>query len=184
MKKLFLVLSLFLTFLTPAFCADYAQIYEELNTSDFEYIFGLDPYQAEDYKKYYASPYPLLRLGVDFYFKNLVIPRGYYLLTPREKEGVNYVLFKQGGKVVFVIPAYKTELVEPMFYDKHVPQIKKGPWTKFCEGMSHLVGKMSDDSKRAEMPKAYITVDEVGGEFWELILYYGTQKYYLLFKKG
>ena len=35
---------------------DYEKIYENLEEADFEYIFGIDPNQADDYTKYMYSP--------------------------------------------------------------------------------------------------------------------------------
>lgn len=64
---------------------DFQKIYDELEPANFEYIFGIDPYQAEEYKQYMFSPYPLMRTGVNFIFKETVIPPGFYLLTPRKK---------------------------------------------------------------------------------------------------
>lgn len=183
-KNLFYIILIFC--LSFGFCCaeeDYFRIYEELQPADFSYIFGIDPYQNEDYVRYKLSPYPLLRTGVDFRFKDIVIPNGYYLLTPRRQNDRDYVLFKQNGKVVFIIPVYKKELVEPGFYKKHVPQVKKNLWNKTGDMLSNLVGRISKDSKRTPPPKAYIEVNEVQNTFWELILYYGTQKYYLLFLK-
>ena len=46
----------------------YAEIYESLEPAHFEYMFGIDPYQAEDYTKYMYSPYPLFRVGLPFIF--------------------------------------------------------------------------------------------------------------------
>ena len=83
---------------------NYNEIYDNLEEADFDYIFGIDPYQAEDYKVYMRSPYPLFRSGVNLIFKSKTIPPGYYLLTPREKNGKTYVLFKENGRVSFVIP--------------------------------------------------------------------------------
>ena len=182
MKKLLLILSIFFMGVS-CIAQDYDSIYENLKEADFEYVFGIDPFQAEDYVKYNASPYPLLRLGVDYKFKDTVIERGYYLLTPREKNGQDYVLFKQEGRVKYIIPVYKKELVDVDFYQKHVPSIKKGPWSRFCDNMSKTVGKISKQSKRSELPKAYIEADEIGNRYWQLFLYYDTQKYYMLFEK-
>lgn len=187
MKKAFFItfLILFLGLLNPSYAADdYQAIYDNLEVPDFEYIFGIDPHQTEDYSKYLTSPYPLFRLGVDLRFKNTVIERGYYLLTPRAKKGRDYVLFKQGGKVVHTIPVYKKELVDPMFYKQHVPVPKETLWQKFCQKTSNLVGHISKDSKRKPLPKAYIEMDEIGQDFWEVILYYDVYEYHLLFKKN
>ena len=97
---------------------DYASIYESLDEADFEYIFGIDPYQADEYTVYMHSPYPLFRTGVQLIFKSKTINPGYYLLTPREKEGKTYVLFKENGRVSYVIPVYKEDIVPETFYEE------------------------------------------------------------------
>jgi len=162
----------------------YRGIYESLAPADFEYIFDLDPFQPEEYQKYLASPYPLLRNGTDFTFKDKTIPPGYYLLTPRKKDGVQYVLFKQEGKVRYIIPTYKTELVEPLFYERHVPTPKKTVWDKMGDFGNKFVAKTAKNSKRTAPPKAYIDVNEIGNEFWEVILYYDSQKYFMIFERN
>ena len=80
---------------------NFDEIYEQLEEPDFDYIFGIDPHQADDYTKYMYSPYPLFRLGVDIIFKSKTITQGYYLLTPREKNGKTYVLFKENGRTSY-----------------------------------------------------------------------------------
>ncbi len=162
---------------------DFDAIYENLQPANFDYIFGIDPYQTEDYVRYKLSPYPLLRTGVDFKFKDTIIPNGYYLLTPRIYNKREYILFKQGGKVMYVIPVYKKEIVEPGFYKMHVPQVKKNLWNKAGEKLTNLVGRISKDSKRTPPPQAYIDVNDIQNKYWQLILYYGGHKYYLLFSK-
>ncbi len=187
MKKAFFITFsfLFLGLFNLSYAADdYQAIYDNLAVPDFEYIFGIDPHQTEDYSKYLTSPYPLFRLGVDLRLKDIIIQRGYYLLTPREKNGSPYVLFKQGGKVVYTVPVYKKQLVDPTFYKQHVPMPKETAWQKFCKKSSNLVGRVSKDSKRKPLPQAYIEMDEIGQNFWEVILYYDIYEYHLLFKKN
>jgi len=96
---------------------DYDEVYSKLEEADFEYIFGLDPHQADDYTKYMFSPYPLFRSGVNLIFKTKTIPPGYYLLTPREKNGKTYILFKENGRVSYTIPVYDEDIVPETFYN-------------------------------------------------------------------
>ena len=71
---------------------NYEKIYSQLQEPDFDYIFGIDPHQTDEYTVYMRSPYPLFRSGVNLIFKSKTIPPGYYLLTPREKNGKTYIL--------------------------------------------------------------------------------------------
>ena len=104
--------------------ANYDEIYSTLEEVDFEYIFGIDPHQADEYTKYMYSPYPLFRSGVDLIFKSKKIPAGYYLLTPREKNGKTYVLFKENGRVSYIVPVYKEDVVLETFYEEKFPHPK------------------------------------------------------------
>lgn len=164
--------------------SDYEEIYDNLSEPDFDYIFGLDPYQADDYTKYMYSPYPLFRSGVTLVFKSKVIPPGYYLLTPREKNGQTWVLFKENGKIAYVIPVYKEDVVLETFYEDKFPH----PKLTFTQSMGKkamgLIGtKWGHKNKRTPIPQSYVEFDD-RGEFWDMALYYGSKKYYLLFKKG
>jgi hypothetical protein len=144
LKKAFFItfLTLFLGLFNLSYSAeDYQTIYDNLEMPDFEYIFGIDPYQTEDYSKYLTSPYPLFRLGVDLRLKNTVIGRGYYLLTPRAKKGSDYVLFKQGGKVVHTIPVYKKELVDACFINNMYQCRKKPSGRNFAKKQAILWGE-------------------------------------------
>ncbi len=191
MKKFLKTLILLIIF-AAAFCLpSYAgeketceEIYNKLENADFEYIFGIDPYQAEDYTKYMYSPYPLFRVGVPFIFKDIEIKPGYYILTPRKKDGRTYVLFKEQGRVKYIIPVYETDLVDPLFYDQYIPEKKKGFWERRREGASNFIGRLfPKKTQRMPAPKAYIEVNDIDREFYQVILYYGTQKYYMIFKQ-
>lgn len=163
---------------------DYEEIYENLVEADFDYIFGLDPYQADDYTKYMYSPYPLFRSGVNLVFKSKTIPPGYYLLTPRERDGKTWVLFKENGKISYVIPVYKEDVVLETFYEDKFPHPKLNTWQKLSKKTMGLIGtKWGHKNQRTPIPEAYVEFDD-RGVFWDMILYYGNKKYYLLFKKG
>ena len=163
---------------------DYASIYESLDEADFEYIFGIDPYQADEYTVYMHSPYPLFRTGVQLIFKSKTINPGYYLLTPREKEGKTYVLFKENGRVSYVIPVYKEDIVPETFYEEKFPHPKPNAYEKVKKKTMDFIGtKWGKKNQRTPIPNAYIEFDDVG-EYWNMILYYGFKKYYLVFKKA
>ncbi len=163
---------------------DFEKIYNELEGADFEYIFGIDPYQAEEYTKYMFSPYPLMRTGVNFIFKDTIIPPGYYLLTPRKYKGRSYVLFKEEGRVKYVIPCYNVDITTEEFYDQYIEKPKKTKWQKFKTKVADTVGTMfPEKTQRKPIPKSYMEINDIDGEFFQVILYYGTGKYFLIFKQ-
>lgn len=163
---------------------DFQKIYDELEPANFEYIFGIDPYQAEEYTKYMFSPYPLLRTGVNFIFKETIIPPGYYLLTPRKYEGRTYVLFKEQGRVKYMIPAYNVDLTTEEFYDENIPKPKMSKWKKVKTGIADTIGTMfPKKTQRMPIPKSYMEINDIDGEFYQVILYYETKKYFLIFKQ-
>ena len=169
----------------PAFAdEDFQKIYDELENPNFEYIFGIDPFQSEDYTKYMFSPYPLFRSGTTFIFKDIKIPPGYYLLTPRKHEGKTYVLFKEQGRVKYMIPTYNVDITTEEFYDEYIPKPKASAWKKFKTAIADTVGTMfPKKTQRKPIPNSYMEINDIDGEFWQIILYYGTGKYYLIFKQ-
>ena len=162
---------------------NYDEIYSNLEEADFDYIFGLDPHQADDYTKYMHSPYPLFRSGVNLIFKSKKIPAGYYLLTPREKNGQTYILFKENGRISYVIPVYEEDIVPEGFYEEKFPQPKPTTGEKIKKKTLDFIGtKWGHKNQRTPIPQAYIEFNDVG-IYWDMILYYGNKKYNLLFKK-
>ena len=189
LKNTFILLAFICTmaFMVPLYANEkdtYEEIYNKLEPADFEYMFGIDPYQAEDYTKYMYSPYPLFRVGVPFVFKDIKIEPGYYILTPRKRDGKNFVLFKENGRVKYLIPVYETDLVAPMFYDQYIPERKRGFCDKLGNGFSNTISRIfPKKTQRMPAPKAYIEVNDIEREFYQVILYYGEQKYYMIFKQ-
>ena len=162
---------------------NYDEIYEQLEEADFDYIFGIDPHQTDEYTKYMYSPYPLFRTGVNIIFKTKKIPPGYYLLTPREKNGKTYVLFKENGRVSYTIPVYKEDVIPETFYEEKFPHPKPTKVEKFKKKTMDFIGtKWGHRNQRTPIPQAYIEFNDEG-VYWDMILYYGFKKYYLLFKK-
>ena len=162
---------------------DYDEIYSELEEADFDYLFGIDPHQADDYTKYMHSPYPLFRSGVNLVFKSKTIPPGYYLLTPRKKNGKTYILFKENGKISYVVPAYNEDIVAETFYEEKFPHPKPTTIEKIKKNTMNFIGtKWGHKNQRTPIPQAYIEFNDAG-IYWDMILYYGMKKYYLLFKK-
>ena len=103
---------------------DYAGIYNSLEPAKHSYMHDIDPDQFYDMKDATWAPYPLLRLNSYIYFKDRAIEPGYYLLTPREHKDKWYMLFKQNGKVMHIIPVYERDITPEFFYEKHLPKPK------------------------------------------------------------
>ena len=161
---------------------NYAQIYNNLSPADFSYLHNIDPDQYYDMKDTAWSVYPLLRLISPIYFKNATIEPGYYLLTPREHDGKWYILFKQNGVVVHIIPAYESDYTPESFYDEHIPQPKLTRSQKIHMGVLKFLGDHVDSSKRREPVKSYLEVNDLENYFVSIIIYYGGHKYSTIFR--
>ena len=93
------------------------------------------------------------------------------------------MLFKENGRVSYIVPVYKEESIPKSFYKDKLPYAKLNPYQKTAKSTMGFIGKhFGKKSQRAPIPNAYIEFDD-RGEFWDMILYYGEKKYYLLFKK-
>lgn len=183
--KILLTLSIF-SFGNLSFAKEnFQEIYDKLENPSFEYIFGIDPYQAQEYTEYMFSPYPLLRIGVDFIFKDTTIEKGYYLLTPRDHDGKTYILFKQEGRVKYMVPVYNVDITTEEFYDQYIPKPKTTKWNKFKNSVADTMGTLfPKKTQRKPIPKTFMEINDIDGEFYQVIIYYGAKKYYLIFKQG
>ena len=187
MKKIITITALLIALIhIPVFAqTDYATLYEQAKPADFQLVHNIDPYQNEDYQKYAWSPFPLFRLASDIYFKGQTIPAGYYILTPREMNGNTYVFFKESGKVSFIIPVVKKELVPVDFYHNNLPTPKYTKWQKFCKSVRDgFYTIFRNSSRKAPPPKSYIVTENIEGDMYLIVLYYGESKYYMVFKSN
>lgn len=160
---------------------DYASIYNNLEPATHSYIHNIDPDEFYDEKDATWSIYPLLRLNSPIYFKNIAIEPGYYLLTPREHKGKWYMLFKQNGKIVYIIPVYERDYTPEGFYDKHIPKPKLKPSQKVHMKILDTVAK-AKSSKRKEPVKSYLEVNDLDNYFINIIIYYGNHKYSTIYR--
>lgn len=160
---------------------NYAEIYNNLEPATHSYLHGIDPDEFYDVKDATWSIYPLLRLNSAIYFKNITIEPGYYLLTPREHKGKWYMLFKQNGKVVHIIPVYDRDYTPETFYDEHIPKPKLTKSQKIHMGILNAVGKVKS-SKRQEPVKSFLEVNDLDNYFINIIIYYGGHKYSTIFR--
>ena len=114
MKRFFITLFLLVFgFSVQAEDFDYEKTYRELPVPTHSYVHDIDPGEFYDVKDTSWTPYPLFRLTAPLHFKTITIEPGYYLLTPREHEDKWYMLFKEQGKVKYIIPVYEiTQLAD------------------------------------------------------------------------
>lgn len=183
MKKIFLTLCLlFLGISVTASETDYQQIYRDMQVPDFNYVHGIDPGEFYDTKDSAWSPYPLFRLTSPIYFKAMTIEPGYYLLTPREYKGNWYILFKEAGKVKYIIPAYNRDIVAEAFYDDNLPKPKMTPSQKFHINALNFIGKVMPSAKRKPAPQAYLELTDLESNFLSVVIYWGNHKYYTIFR--
>ena len=138
---------------------NYAQIYNNLEPASHSYLHGIDPDEFYDVKD----------------------ATGYYLLTPREHDGKWYILFKQNGKVVYIIPVYERGYTPQRFYDEHIPKPKLKPSQKAHMKILSVVGKVKS-SKRQEPVKSFLEVNDLDNYFINIIIYYGGHKYSTIFR--
>ena len=111
MRKFLLFLTLFLFLSMNAFASelDYDSLYDAAMPFESRLYNDIDPFEDEDSIRYAWSPYPLFRTSAFLYFKEYTIEPGYYSIVPRTLQGKDYILFKQNGKVQFIIPVAKKE---------------------------------------------------------------------------
>ena len=161
---------------------DYEQIYRDLEPADFSYVHNVDPGEMYDVKDTSWSPYPLFRLTAPLFFKNTMVEPGYYLLTPREHKGNWYVLFKEQGKVKYIIPAYKREIVPMGFYEENLPKVKLTPTQKIPLKFHDFVGKHVKSSQRKPAPETYLEATDLEDNFISLVIYWGNYRYYMVLR--
>ena len=159
---------------------DVEEQYRNMPVADFSYIHDIDPGEYQDTMYSTWSPYPLFRLTSPLYFKTTAIQPGYYLLTPREHEGKWYILFKEAGKVKYIVPCYKREMVPLNFYKNNLPKIKLTKIQLIREKTLKFVGKHIDSSKRKPIPDTFLEANDMDNSFISIIVYWGDYRYYFV----
>ena len=183
MKKLALLLGLFIFAMSvSAKDVDYEQVYRDLEVPTLKYVHNIDPGEYYDTQNSTWTPYPLLRLTTALYFKSVAIEPGYYLLTPREHKGDWYMLFKEGGKIKYIVPIYDREIVPLTFYDENLPQPKLSPTQKIHLVLLDTMGKFVPSAKRKPTPKTFLEVTDLDNNFISLVVYWGSYRYYTIFR--
>lgn len=161
---------------------DIEEQYREMPVPDFKYMHDIDPGEYQDTMNSTWSPYPLFRLTAPLYFKTIAIEPGYYLLTPREHDGKWFILFKEAGRVKYIVPCYKQDVVPLDFYKNNLPQVKMTKVQLIREKTLRLVGKSVKSSKRRVTPDTYLEASDLDNNFISLIVYWGDFKYYFVLR--
>lgn len=161
---------------------DVEQMYRDMPVPDFKYVHNIDPGEYQDTMHSTWSPYPLFRLTAPLFFKSVAIEPGYYLLTPREHNGAWYMLFKEAGKVKYIVPCYKKEMVPMDFYKNNLPQIKLTKAQLIREKALKFVGKHVKSSKRDPIPDTYLEATDLDNNFISIIVYWGNYRYYFVLR--
>ena len=161
---------------------DIEEMYRIMPVPEFKYVHNIDPGEYQDTMYSTWSPYPLFRLTAPLFFKTVEIDPGYYLLTPREHDGDWFMLFKEAGKVKYIVPCYKKEMVPMDFYKNNLPQIKLTKVQQIREKALKFVGKHFDSSKRKPIPDTYLEASDLDNNFISIIVYWGNYRYYLVLR--
>lgn len=161
---------------------DIEKMYRDLPVPDFKYMHNIDPGEYQDTMYSTWSPYPLFRLTAPLFFKTVAIEPGYYLLTPREHDGAWYILFKEAGKVKYIVPCYKKEMVPMDFYKNNLPQVKMTKVQLIREKFLKVVGKNVKSSKRQPIPDTYLEASDMDNNFISIIVYWGNYRYYFVLR--
>lgn len=161
---------------------DIEEQYREMPVPDFKYVHDIDPGEYQDTMNSTWSPYPLFRLTAPLYFKTITIEPGYYLLTPREHEGKWFILFKEAGRVKYIVPCYKQDVVPLDFYKNNLPQVKMTKVQLIREKALRFVGKTFKSSKRRVIPDTYLEASDLDNNFISLVVYWGDFRYYLVLR--
>lgn len=161
---------------------DYEQIYRELEVADFSYVHDIDPEEYYDTMRSTWSPYPLFRLTSPLYFKTVTILPGYYLLTPRNQNGNWYILFKEAGRVKYIVPVYDRDLTPQAYYEENMEQPKETFGKKFRKRMLTFVGKNVPSSKLEPAPQTTLELTDLDNNFVSMVLSWGNYRYYMIFR--
>lgn len=183
MKKLILLLAI-LSFGLGASAknVDFEQVYRDLEVPTHKYVHGVDPGEYYDTQSSTWSPYPLFRLASPIFFKSIAIEPGYYALTPREHKGSWYILFKDNGKVKYIVPVYDREVVPMGFYEDHIPQPKLSISQSLHIKAMDTIGKFFPSAKRKPTPQAYLESTDLEHNYLSLVIYFGNYRYYTIFR--
>ena len=161
---------------------DVEEMYRKMPVPTHKYVHNIDPGEYQDTMYTTWSPYPLFRLTAPLFFKSIAIEPGYYLLTPREHEGKWYMLFKEAGRIKYIVPCYKREMVPFGFYENNLPKVKLTRPQKIRENALKWVGKHKNSAKRKPIPDTFLDANDLDNNFISLIVYWGNYRYYFVLR--
>lgn len=190
MKKIFLLIFSVLVLLFSQFkiClaqeTGYDQIYNSLPNLDFHYDNSEDPDEIADYHEFIISPYTLMRISDTLSTKNTIFKPGYYLLSPKNQDGYDFVMFKQKGKIVGLVPVFEKQTVDPLITYPQPPKPKVGFWSGLGMSINTGIAKLFHKyEKPPDLPKSKIESNYVGaGNYLEIDLYRDKYLYKILLK--
>lgn len=187
MKRLLIILLLFV-FSSPVLAElDYDRIYKDTPVLDYMYETGVDDDEQVDYQDYIISPYVLIRIPTNLRCKNVLLQQGYYLVKAESKNGYRFAVFKQNGRVAGVVPIYQKSWVNPDILFPKPPQPKYKWYVKpFVMAKNIIKWPFKKLFKRRlplQPPRAlldYKLVDD--GKYYDMHLYIEDGLYKMLFK--
>lgn len=182
MRKIIILSLLLLGLNVQAKNVDYENVYRTLEVPTHSYVHNVDPGEFYDTQSSTWSPYPLFRIASPIFFKTIAIEPGYYALTPREHKGNWYILFKEAGKIKYIIPAYEREIVPVTFYEDHLPKPKLSISQKLHIGALDTIGKIFPSAKRKPAPQTYLEATDLENHYLSLVIYWGNYRYYTIFR--
>jgi len=186
MKKLFFILLMTVLFSSRAYAAEYTDFdraYANLPVFDFFYEDNQDPDENQDYADYLGSPYPLVRISVPLECKKTKIIPGYYLITIRNRSGIDFAMFKQNGKIAGLVPVYEKQAINPeTYYPK--PTAPKSKTKKFFGGIKNTLAKPFKPHMKPPPPARYDVKTKIIGKgvYFELDYYREEYLYKMLFR--
>lgn len=183
MKKIVILLILICAGLSAeAKNVDFETVYRDMAVPTHKYIHNIDPGEYYDTKTSTWSPYPLFRLASPIFFKNIAIEPGYYALTPREYKDNWYILFKEAGKVKYIVPVYERDIVPEAFYDENIGKPKLSISQKLHIGALDTIGKFFPSAKRKPAPQTFLETTDLENYYLSVVIYWGNHRYYTIFR--
>lgn len=170
---------------------NYDLLYKDMPVLNFMYEDGYDPQQEVDYNDYVISPYVLIRISDTLRNKKVLLQPGYYLVKPEKRDGYEFLLFKQNGRVVGAVPVFQKVLVNPALVYKEPPKPKVSLFKRTVKTVFITIPKKIItfpfkkfwQQKRVKVPPKSMLDSKVvdDGKYMEIWLYVDTYLYKVLF---